>query len=309
MLSFKKYMFLSLSLFTSVAVLIGCGSKKEQTKASYTPKELKIQYVPLQTGETLAAKTKSLEKLLSDKLGIPVKLSVSDNYNTIIEEMSSKKVDVSILPPTAYVLVHNKKAADVLLQAQHYAVKEDGSNTDQLVDYYKGIIVVKKNSPISSLLDLKDKKIAWQDVASATGYIYPAVEMKKAGIDPKKDVKGITVKGNDKGVIAVLNGDVDAAAVFEDARNNVKKDFPNIFNDTKVIYRTEGIPNDTITVRSDMDEKWKDKISQAFIDIAKDPEGLKLVKDLYAHSGYVKSNDTNFDTVREYQKALSSENK
>ncbi len=309
MLNLKRYMTLGLSLIAAVIFLTGCGSKKEQTKASYTPKELKIQYVPSQTGETLAAKTKSLEKLLSDKLGIPVKLSVSDNYNTIIEEMSSKKVDVSFLPPTAYVLVHNKKAAEVLLQAQHYAVKEDGSNTDQLVDYYKGIIVVKKNSPISSLMDLKDKKIAWQDAASATGYIYPAVEMKKAGIDPEKDVKGITVKGNDKGVIAVLNGDVDAAAVFEDARNNVKKDFPNVFNDTKVIYRTQGIPNDTIAVRSDMDEKWKDKISQAFIDIAKDPEGSKLVKDLYAHAGYVKSNDKNFDTVREYQKVLSSENK
>jgi phosphonate transport system substrate-binding protein len=121
--------------------------------------------------------------------------------------------------------------------------------------------------------------------------------------------QGITVKGHDKGVIAVLNGAVDAAAVFEDARNNVKKDFPNVFNDTKVIYRTQGIPNDTIAVRSDMDAEWKDKISQAFIDIAKDPEGSKLVKDLYAHAGYVKSNDKNFDTVREYQKALGSENK
>ncbi|MBL4936821.1 phosphate/phosphite/phosphonate ABC transporter substrate-binding protein [Clostridium sp. YIM B02515] len=306
MLNFKKYVTLGLALAVTGTVLTGCGPKKEQTKTAYTPKELKVQFVPSQAAETLEAKAKPLEKLLGDKLGIPVKVSVSTNYNTIIEAMSSKQVDVGFLPPTAYVLAHDKKAADVLLQAQRYGVKEDGSNTDQLVDNYKAMIVVKKNSTINSIQDLKGKKIAWQDVTSTAGYIYPAAEMKKAGVDPEKDVQGVTVKGHDKGVIAVLNGDVDAAAVFEDARNNVKKDFPNVFNDTKVIYRTQGIPNDTIAVRSDMDEAWKDKISQAFIDIAKDPDGQKIVKDIYTHVGYVKSSDKNFDVVREYQKAVSS---
>ncbi|ERI92565.1 phosphate/phosphite/phosphonate ABC transporter, periplasmic binding protein [Clostridiales bacterium oral taxon 876 str. F0540] len=306
MLNYKKYLTLGLSLAVAGSMLTGCGPKKEQPKSAYTPKELRVQFVPSQAAETLEAKAKPLEKLLGDKLGIPVKVSVSTNYNTIIEAMSSKQIDVGFLPPTAYVLAHDKKAADVLLQAQRYGVKEDGSNTDQLVDNYKAMIVVKKNSSIGSLQDLKGKKIAWQDVTSTAGYIYPAAEMKKAGIDPEKDVQGVTVKGHDKGVIAVLNGDVDAAAVFEDARNNVKKDFPNVFNDTKVIYRTQGIPNDTIAVRSDMDEAWKDKISQAFIDIAKDPEGQKIVKDIYTHVGYVKSSDKNFDVVREYQKAVSS---
>lgn len=35
-----------------------------------------------------------------------------------------------------------------------------------------------------------------------------------------------------------------------------------------MIYRTKKIPNDTISVRNDMSNKWKNKISQAFINIS-----------------------------------------
>ncbi|MCM0646808.1 phosphate/phosphite/phosphonate ABC transporter substrate-binding protein [Clostridium swellfunianum] len=306
MLIFRKLVAAGLSLVVASGFLSGCGKKEAPKPAAYVPKELKVQFVPSQAAESLEAKAKPLEKLLGDKLGIPVKVSVSTNYNTIMEAMSSKQIDVGFLPPTAYILAKDKGAASVVLQAQRFGVKEDGTNTDQPVDNYKSMIVVKKDSPINAISDLKGKKIAWQDVTSTAGYIYPAAEMKKAGVDPEKDIQGITVKGHDKGVLAVLNGDVDAAAVFEDARNNVKKDFPNVFADTKVIYRTQGIPNDTIAVRADMDQAWKDKIADAFVAISKDPEGQKIVKDIYSHIGYVKSDDSKFNVVREYQKAVQS---
>ena len=90
----------------------GSGSSKD----GYTPKELTVQFVPSQNADTLEAKAKPLEKLLSKKLGIPVKVSVSTNYNTIVEAMKSKKVDVGFLPPTAYTLAHDQKAADLLLK-------------------------------------------------------------------------------------------------------------------------------------------------------------------------------------------------
>lgn len=37
----------------------------------------------------------------------------------------------------------------------------------------------------------------------------------------------------------------------------MKKDYAEVFDETKVIHRTEPIPNDTISVRSDMDEDFK----------------------------------------------------
>ncbi|TDG00389.1 phosphate/phosphite/phosphonate ABC transporter substrate-binding protein [Paenibacillus piri] len=319
---FKKFAAISLSLMLSAGIAAGCA-KKEEAKpsapaapadkkeaaapAGYVPKELTVQFVPSQSAETLEAKAKPLEKLLSDRLGIPVKVSISTNYNTIIEAMASKKVDIGFLPPTGYVLAHDeKKAADLLLQAQRYGVDDATGQEDKsrLVDSYKSMMIVKNDSPIKSIDDLKGKKIAWQDVTSSAGYIYPGLEMKKKGIDPDKDVKGIVVKGHDKGVLAVLNGEVDAAAVFQDARLNVVKDVPDVFTKTRVLYFTAPIPNDTIAVRTDMSDDWRKKISDAFIAIGKDPEGQKIIYEVYSHRGYTPSDDKKFDVVRDANKQM-----
>lgn len=281
------------------------GSDSGSSSGDYKPKELTVQFVPSQNADKLEAKAKPLEKLLSDKLGIPVKVSVSTNYNTIVEAMKSKKVDVGFLPPTAYTLAHDQKAADLLLQAQRYGVNKDGSSNKKLVDDYKSEILVKKNSGIKSLKDLKGKKIALQDVTSTAGYTFPLATLKKeTGINATKDMKIVNVKGHDQAVISLLNGDVDAAAVFQDARTIVKKDQPNVFKDTKILKLTESIPNDTISVRPDMDKKFQEKLKKAFKDIAKSKKGHKIISEVYSHEGYTDTRDSNFDIVRKYEKEV-----
>lgn len=286
--------------------LAACGSGGASTDsaaedAGYVPEKLTVQFVPSQAAETLEAKAKPLEQLLSDELGIPVTVSVSTDYNTIVEAMASKQVDVGFLPPNAYVLANEQSDVKVLLQAQRYGIKQPGGeSTDELVDSYRSMIVVKSGSDIKELDDLKGKTIATQDVTSSAGYVWPVAEMKKAGIDINTDVTTVQVKGHDQAVLSVLNGDVDAAFVFEDARNTVKNDYPEIMDEVEPMYFTEPIPNDTISVRSDMSEEWDKKIQDAFIAIGKDEEGKQIISDIYSHEGYVVSQDSNFDIVREY---------
>ncbi|HEK6200324.1 TPA: phosphate/phosphite/phosphonate ABC transporter substrate-binding protein [Staphylococcus aureus] len=314
MKNFKYLFVLMLAVIVFAAACGNSSSLDNQKNASndsdsksggYKPKELTVQFVPSQNAGTLEAKAKPLEKLLSKELGIPVKVSVSTNYNTIVEAMKSKKVDVGFLPPTAYTLAHDQKAADLLLQAQRFGVKEDGSASKELVDSYKSEILVKKDSKIKSLKDLKGKKIALQDVTSTTGYTFPLAMLKnEAGINATKDMKIVNVKGHDQAVISLLNGDVDAAAVFNDARNTVKKDQPNVFKDTRILKLTQAIPNDTISVRPDMDKDFQEKLKKAFIDIAKSKEGHKIISEVYSHEGYTETKDSNFDIVREYEKLV-----
>lgn len=293
-------------IFICISMLAGCGSgQTEKDGEAYVPKELKILFRPSQNAEKMEAKAKPLEKLISDQLGIPVDIKVSTDFNVMIEALASKQVDVAFLTPTAYVLAKEKGAAEVILQSQRYDIKTPtGEQTDQLVDYYRAMILVKKDSEIKTLSDLKGKKMGWQNVTSSAGYVWPAVEMKRAGIDPEKDVQGVTLVGFDQGVLAVLNGDVDAAAVYEDARNLLKEDYPDIFEKTRILHVTEPIPSDAIAVRPDMDKEWIKKIQQAFINMAKDPEGYRIVNELYIHEGYSISDDSKFDLVREYNKEV-----
>ena len=301
----KKTAMFGLGLVVAVT-LAACGSGGASTdsaaeEAGYVPEKLTVQFVPSQAAETLEAKAKPLEQLLSDELGIPVTVSVSTDYNTIVEAMASKQVDVGFLPPNAYVLANEQSNVKVLLQAQRYGIKQPGGeSTDELVDSYRSMIVAKSGSDIKELEDLKGKTIATQDVTSSAGYVWPVAEMKKAGIDINTDVTTVQVKGHDQAVLSVLNGDVDAAFVFEDARNTVKNDYPEIMDEVEPMYFTEPIPNDTISVRSDMSEEWDKKIQDAFIAIGKDEEGKQIISDIYSHEGYVVSQDSNFDIVREY---------
>ena len=307
MKNFKKLFLVGLVVSLAVTLAAcGGGEKASEKDKAYVPEKLTVQFVPSQAAETLEAKAKPLEKLLSKELGIPVEVSVSTDYNTIIEAMDSKQVDVGFLPPNAYVLAHEQSGAKVLLQAQRYGIEQPGGKkTDELVDSYKSMIVVKKGSKIKELKDLKGKKIATQDVTSSAGYVWPAAEMKKAGVDiEKSDITTVQVKGHDQAILSVLNGDVDAAFVFEDARNNVVKDVPTIFDEVEPMYTTAPIPNDTVTVRADMSDDWNTKIQDAFINIGKSEEGKAIISAIYTHEGYVKSKDSNFDIVREYAKEV-----
>lgn len=307
MKSWKKVLLGAVSGLLALS-LAGCGGgDKKESSEPYVPKELKVQFVPSQSAETLEAKAKPLEKLLKKELDIPVKVSVATDYNTIVEALDADQIDVGFLPPNAYVEAHERSNATVLLQALRYGIAQKGGvaeHTNKLVDSYRAEVLVAKNSKIKDVKDLKGKTIAVQDVTSSAGYVYPVAELKDKGIDINKDVKTVQVKGHDQAVLSVLNGDVDAAFVFEDARLNVLKDQPDVMNKVIPIYFTKAIPNDTITVRGDMSKKWKEKIQQAFINIGKTKEGKKIISSLYTHEGYVKTSDKKFDTVREYAKKV-----
>jgi phosphonate transport system substrate-binding protein len=303
---FKKVTRIGLYAALAAGLLVGCGQADEANEGGFVPETLTVQFVPSQSAETLEAKAKPLEDLLSERLGIPVKVSISTDYNTVVEAMGSKQVDVGFLPPTTYVLAAEQGAAEVILQAQRNGVNDDGSFNDDLVDYYKSMILVREDSDIQSVEDLKGKRIAWQNVTSSAGYVWPAGYLLDNDIDPEKDVQGVTVKGHDTAVISLINNDVDAAAVFQDARNNVVNDLPEIFEQTRVLFFTEAIPNDTIAVRPDMSPEWKEKIADAFIAIGQDPEGQQIIFDIYSHRGYAKSEDSKFDVVRRYTEAILS---
>ena len=301
---FKKAAIVASSLLCAVS-LAACGnSKGSKDSDTYTPKELTVQFVPSSNATTIEAKAKPLEKLLKKELGIPVKVSVSTDYNTIVEAMGSKKVDVGFLPPDAYVLAHKQNNAKAILQAERkQVVGEDEHEGDKNVDYYRSQILVRKDSGIKDLDDLKGKKIAVQDTTSTAGWIFPAVEMYKHGVNINKNgIKTAQVKGHDQGVLSVYNKNTDAAFVFQSARGLVKKDAPDVYDKVVPIYETKKIPNDSITVRGDMSGKWQKKISMAFKDVAKTKKGHEIISSVYSHEGYADSKDSNFDIIREYDK-------
>ncbi|NRO72670.1 Phosphate-import protein PhnD [Lactobacillus helveticus] len=286
--------------------LSACSGNKKSSSSTNEPKELNVEFVPSTQANKTEAEAKPLGTLLQKQLHIPVHVTVSTDFSGLVEAMSSKKVDVGFMPPYSYMLAHKRGIADVLLQAERYGYDEpSGKMNHKLMHKYRGMIVVKKGSKIKSWKDLKGKKIAIGDPSSASGYVYPIAELYKKGLNVTKESKLVNITSDDQKVISVLNGDVDAAFVFSDARNIAAKDDKRAMTDVVPIYFTQWIPNDTISVRKDMPKKFRVKLAKAFKNIAKSKKGKQIIESIYSHYGYVDAKDSDFDVLRNYQKIVN----
>ena len=310
MTKIKKFLIACFALLLTVGATACSNSSKKSSSNSNTPKSLNVQFVPSVAANKLEARAKPMEKMLSKRLGIPVHVSMSTNYNGLVEAMKSKKVDVGFLPSDAYIMAHKQGAADLLLQAERYRVTQpNGVRTKELVSSYRGEVVVKKGSSIKSWKDLKGKSISVTDVTSDSGYIFPIAELKQKGLDVTKKCKLVTVTGADQAVLNVLNGDTDAAFVYEDARNDVLKDEPKIMSKVVPIYFTKRIPNDTISVLPSMSKSFRKKLAKAFISIANSKDGKKMIENIYSHEGYTYAKDSDYNIIRKYDKLIASTKK
>lgn len=283
--------------------LTGCasGNSKQEDAAK---EKLVVQFVPTNNDGTMEAKAKPFAEYLSKKLDRQVDVTLATDYSTIVEAMASGQVDIGIMPPAAYVQARDMDAAEAILTSQlgDYDQETGLPLEGQLTNTFKGEILVRADSGLNELTDLKGKKIATLSPNSASGYIYPVAEMKDAGVDPTTEATLTTVNDIPSEITAVLNGQMDAAFVFEGARNVFASSFADndLFKDLKVLYLTEGdIPNDAIAVQPKMDDALKKEIKDVFLNMKDDEEGAEAMS-LWGHQGYEEAADSAYDTIREY---------
>lgn len=283
--------------------LTGCASGNSKQEDA-TKEKLVVQFVPTNNDGTMEAKAKPFAEYLSKKLDRQVDVTLATDYSTIVEAMASGQVDIGIMPPAAYVQAKDMDAAEAILTSQlgDYDQETGLPLEGQLTNTFKGEILVRADSGLNELTDLKGKKIATLSPNSASGYIYPVAEMKDAGVDPTTEATLTTVNDIPSEITAVLNGQMDAAFVFEGARNVFASSFADndLFKELKVLYLTEGdIPNDAIAVQPKMDDALKKEIKDVFLNMKDDEEGAEAMS-LWGHQGYEEAADSAYDTIREY---------
>ena len=274
------------------------------TMAASAEGTLNVQFVPTNNDGSMEAKTGPFADYLSEKLGMDVNVTLATDYSTIVEAMASGKVDLGIMPPAAYVQARNLDAAEAILSSQ--LVKYDKDTEEPIEGEYtstfKGEVLVKADSDMESLEDLKGKKIATLSPNSASGYIYPVAEMKDLGIDPLTDCTLTTVNDIPSEMTAVLNGQQDACFLFQGARYVFSSKFTDydLYKDLKVLYLTDGdIPNDAIAVQPSMDEDLKAQIKDVFLNMANDEKGKEAMS-LWGHTGYGEADESAYDTIEAY---------
>ncbi|AKL96312.1 phosphate/phosphite/phosphonate ABC transporters, periplasmic binding protein PhnD [Clostridium aceticum] len=268
-------------------MLIGCRGEKEEI--------IRMGFVPMRDGDKLIESVEPLAAMLSEEIGIKVEAFTATNYVGVVEGLGSGQVDFGFIPPFAYVLANSESNAQVALTA----LNNNGESS------YRSQFLVRRDGEISSFEEIKSKKVAFVDPSSTSGYLFPGAHLVGEGIDIEKDIEYFYSGGHDKALQLLLNGDVDVATTFVDARQRYEKDFPDAMEKTEVLGYTKDIPNISVTLRGNMDAAMQEKIKRALLNIAETEEGAELLKELFNIHGFAEAKDEDYDIIRETARAMN----
>lgn len=250
--------------------------------------ELKFGFTPVLGEAEMRAEFEPLMAYLSDVLGRKVGLYIARDYGDLRTQMESGTVDVGSFSPFAYV--DAQRGGKIRIIAQSIL---DRSAT------YRGLIIARKDGGIRTVGDLEGKRFAFVDPKSASGYVYPRAMLVEKGVTPERYFKEtIFAGGHDKVIAAVLDGRVDAGAIYDGALGVARA--KGVATDVLVVLSsTDPIPHDAIAVRLGLDDTLVKKLQAALVDLDKSEAGRRVI----AHSkkkltGHVVADDSVFDVVR-----------
>jgi phosphonate transport system substrate-binding protein len=254
---------------------------------------IRMMFVPSGDAQVILAEGREIARQLQGFTGLHFSTSVATSYAAVIEAMGAGKVDIGWLATFSYVLAKDKYDAELLLIVERFGKP-----------FYRGQIMVRTDSGINTLADLKGKTMAYVDPASTSGHLYPKALMMAKGHDPDSFFsKSIFAGSHNAVVLSLLKGEVDAGAAYDGARAAVAKSYPDVFKKIKVIAYTQDIPNDTVTARRGLPSELKARIKEGLKHLSKTPEGGKVLKRVYGISGLMDL-DAFFDPVREASRLL-----
>jgi len=150
-------------------------------------------------------------------------------------------------------------------------------------DYYS-VILVRKDSGIDTLTDLKGRVIAFDEPHSTSAHILPRMLLAEkklklvqviapGGAEP--DAVGFIHSSDDNAPHLVVIGKVDAAATSHREFQVLR---PEIRDGLKIIARSRSVPRQLISVRKDLDPKIVAALREILINMDKNPEGQAALK-------------------------------
>lgn len=312
-------------LAASVALLAACGGSEETAREGGEggredwPDKIVLGLVPSREADALVESAEPLAQALSERLDIEVESFVPQDYTALTEAMGTGQADIGAFGPLGIVRAQDRANVDFILQsvrfgALTYHTQYMTNNPDKYCDdevvtddagfkYCNGTADADKGPVAQEAVALIDGSLAYVDPTSTSGYLIPALEMQEAGVD-SNSLDTTFAGSHDNAVLAVSAGDVEVGLSFDDAREIVVEESPEVADNVVVFAYSQEIPNDGIVVREDLPEDLKSAITKALLEYAKTKKGVEVLTSIYEIEGLVRADDSSLDVVREADEKL-----
>ena len=277
--------------FFALIVLIAGVGHSLVALATEDPDLLKMVFVPAsEKGDE--SDYISLIKIISDRADVKIEPIKVVDYNAAVEAMRAGRAHLAWYGGKTYI-----KAAEIA-NAEAFAagVRKGDANAG-----YYAYFVVRADSPITSMSQLKGTTLSLNTIGSTSGDLIPLVEVKKAGLE-KTDFKNIVYAGShDACLLAALNKQSDVCGMSSrnfDARiadGTIHKEA------VRIIHRSPLVPPPPLAYSKLLSKDLRDRIKSATL------EAHKFGK-IGGYGGemshYIEVKDSDYDSLRAIESVL-----
>ncbi len=281
-----------LKYFVFINILLGilfisevCELRAQGNDSTSSIEVLRIGRIPYLEPRKMVGDHQKFLEYFKNELGVKeVKLILTPNYDELNKFLKEGKIDIAWHGTLNYPKARLANSGKVIAMPVRFKKKS-----------YSGIILVRTDSNINKLTDLKGKSFAFVDKKSASGYFFPKMMFLEAGINPDTDFTRIDyLKKHDNIIYNILYKKVDAGTVYDDAREILKTDAERA--QLKILCKTADILNEPLLVRNGLPDELVKKITAAFLKLKKDdPKTAPILEHLGNVESFVSASDKDYD--------------
>lgn len=253
---------------------------------------------PYDTAARLVPIYEKIGKMIGDKISCKVEVFVATGYNAEIEAMRNGKLELAEFGPLGYVLAHQVAKAE--------AVAAFGSTAGKPVTYWASIVTYP-SSGIKTTKEIRGHSFAFSDAASTSGHLFPAYGLRKAGLDPDRDIRAIYAGSHTASFEAIYNHKVDAGELNSEQLESATQRGHYKDGDLVFLWKSDPIPTDPFAVRGDLPAALKAKLTDALqhLDLMSlDPADRKILVGA-GITQLVAQTDHAYDLIRDLVKTLN----
>lgn len=257
----------------------------------------------------------AFQKLLAEHLRMPVKLFPAADYAGVMQGIAAGQLEAAGFGASGFAGAWlDCKCVEPVVVPQ----ETDGST------YYYSVMVVRADSPIKSIEDMKGRSLAFADPNSTSGYLIPSATLKTKGINladgayfSKTGFSG----GHEQGVVAVLNKQYDAAVTWTSGQGDIAEGYSrgNLrsmvdrkmlkMSDIRIIWQSGKIPNGPWAIRTAVPAEVKKAFAAFMLDLPKSHRNVYDDIEKGAGVGYVPATMSLYQDIIDLRLAERSGNR
>ena len=229
---------------------------------------------------------------LEEKIpGTTFRLEASRNYAAYDEKLYAGKFHFSLPNPfqTINSLKHDYRV---------FGKMGDDHN-------FRGIILVRKDSGIKTVADLKGKAVSFPAPTALAATMMPQYYMQNNGVDVMSEIDVRYVGSQESSIMNVFLGDTVAGATWPPPWNLLSAERPELAEQLEVKWQTEPLPNNGLVVRKDVASDVVDEVASILFSMHKTTDGQAILAKMDL-SQFEHADDATYQSVVDFVAKFST---